>query len=45
LRSAHVPHIAAKDGVKEAERSLAEAADGSVDAKNDAQTALHLAVR
>ncbi len=38
-------HRAAEDGVKEAVRSLAEAANGSVDGKNDAQTALHLAVR
>ncbi len=38
-------HLAAEDGVKEVARSLAEAADGSVDGKNDAQTALHLAAR
>ncbi len=38
-------HLAAEDGVKEAVRSSAEAADGSVDGKNDAQTALQLAVR
>ncbi len=38
-------HLAAEDGVKEAVRSLAEAADGSVDGKNDAPTALQLAVR
>ncbi len=37
-------HCAAHDGVKEAVRALAEAADGAVDAKADyQQTALHLA--
>jgi cytohesin len=37
-------HCAAEDGVKEAVRALAEAANGSIDAKNNLQrTALHLA--
>ncbi len=37
-------HFAATGGVKEAVRALAEAADGSVDAKSNHQhTALHLA--
>ncbi len=38
-------HIAAEDGVNEAVRALAEAADGSLSTQSDAyqQTALHLA--
>ncbi len=37
-------HCAAREGVKEAMQALAEAADGSFDAKNDYQkTALHYA--